>query len=233
MSVAFSIVFVILFYLLFCFVLFYFILFYCNFNFWRCNLSGRYPSCLLVQSQISVKRLEILNFYEHRTIRSGESAWHGKGQGNCVHHLLLLQATWSECIYGVSSLFETTSYCFHIHHHQLIFIRPSYGLDDPGFESWQKRNIFLFCKTSVLALGPTQPPTQWVPVLFPVGGGVKLPERDVDHSLPTSAVVKNEWSYTSAPSICLQGVGRDDFELILCLVGGRHRVLKYLFSFFL
>jgi hypothetical protein len=33
--------------------------------------------------------------------------------------------------------------------------------------------------------------------LFPLG--VKLPGREIDHSLPSSAEVKNEWSYTSTP----------------------------------
>jgi hypothetical protein len=35
--------------------------------------------------------------------------------------------------------------------------------------------------------------------------GVKRPEREVDHSPPSSAEVKNEWTYTSAPPI-LHGV---------------------------
>jgi hypothetical protein len=47
------------------------------------------------------------------------------------------------------------------------------------------------------ALGPTQPPIQWVPgALFL---GVKRPGRETDHSLPSGAEVKNEWSYTSTP----------------------------------
>jgi len=35
-------------------------------------------------------------------------------------------------------------------------------------------------------LGPTQPPIQWVPE-------VKWPGRETDHSLPSSAEVKNAW----------------------------------------
>jgi hypothetical protein len=31
--------------------------------------------------------------------------------------------------------------------------------------------------------------------------GVKRPGREADHSPPSSAEVKNEWSYNSAPSI--------------------------------
>jgi hypothetical protein len=40
------------------------------------------------------------------------------------------------------------------------------------------------------ALGPTQPPIQWVPRALTLG--VKWPGREADHSLPSSAEVK-EW----------------------------------------
>ena len=36
--------------------------------------------------------------------------------------------------------------------------------------------------------------------------GVNRPERDVDNSHSYSGEVKNDWSYTSTPSICLHGV---------------------------
>jgi len=42
-------------------------------------------------------------------------------------------------------------------------------------------------------------------VLFP---GVKRPGREVNHSPPTSAKAKNEWSYTSNPPSRLHGVDR-------------------------
>jgi hypothetical protein len=45
---------------------------------------------------------------------------------------------------------------------------------------------------SILAVGPNQLPTQWMP-------GVKLPGRESDHLYPTSAEVKNAWNYTSTP----------------------------------
>ena len=41
--------------------------------------------------------------------------------------------------------------------------------------------------------------------------GVKRPGRDVNHALPPRADVKNEWSHTFAPPICLHGVGKEDF----------------------
>jgi hypothetical protein len=37
-------------------------------------------------------------------------------------------------------------------------------MDDPGFEYRQGQEIFLFSKSSRLALSSTQPPIQWVPV---------------------------------------------------------------------
>jgi hypothetical protein len=40
---------------------------------------------------------------------------------------------------------------------------------------------------------------------------VKRAGRDVNHSSPSSAEFKNEWSYTSALLICLHGLYRDNF----------------------
>jgi hypothetical protein len=37
------------------------------------------------------------------------------------------------------------------------------------------------------------------------------PDREVDHSPPSSAEVKNEWSCISTPFICLHGMDRDNF----------------------
>jgi len=45
------------------------------------------------------------------------------------------------------------------------------------------------------ALEPTQPPMQWVPAALSLG--LKWPGREADHSPPSSAQVKNTWSYTS------------------------------------
>jgi hypothetical protein len=49
-------------------------------------------------------------------------------------------------------------------------------------------------------------------VFFP---GVKRPGQEVDHSPPSSAKVKNEWSCTTAPPVCLLGVGRDKYTFPL------------------
>jgi hypothetical protein len=50
-----------------------------------------------------------------------------------------------------------------------------------------------------MALGPTQPSIQWVP--GSLASGVRQTGREFNHSPPSGAEVKNEWSYTSAPSI--------------------------------
>ena len=60
-----------------------------------------------------------------------------------------------------------------------VGIATRYGLDGPGIESRWGRD---FPHRSRPALGPTQPPVQWVPGLFP---GVKLPGRGADHPPPS------------------------------------------------
>jgi hypothetical protein len=73
-----------------------------------------------------------------------------------------------------------------------------------GFDSRRGLGIFLFTTASRTALGPTQPPIQWV--LGALSLGVKRSGREADHSPPFSAEVKNVWSYTSTPPIRLHGV---------------------------
>jgi hypothetical protein len=53
-------------------------------------------------------------------------------------------------------------------------------------------------------LGPTQPPIQRLPGILSLG--LKRPGREADHSPPSSAEVKNAWSYTSTRPIRLHGV---------------------------
>ena len=64
-----------------------------------------------------------------------------------------------------------------------VVIATGYGLDGPGIESrWGE----IFRTTFRHAIGPTQPPVQWVPGL---SWGKEWPERDADISPPSSAVV--------------------------------------------
>jgi len=64
----------------------------------------------------------------------------------------------------------------------------------PG-EGW---DFFIFTTAPRAALGPTQPPIQGVPGALSLG--VKRPWCDADHSPPSSAEVKNAWSYTFTPN---------------------------------
>jgi hypothetical protein len=59
-----------------------------------------------------------------------------------------------------------------------------------GFDSRRGLGILLLTTGSRTALGPTQPPIQWVPGALSLG--VKRPGREAYHSPPSSAEVK-EW----------------------------------------
>ena len=65
----------------------------------------------------------------------------------------------------------------------VVGIATGYGLDGPGIESRWERD---FPDLSRPALGPTQPPVQWVSGL---SRGKKRPGRDTDPSAPSSTVV--------------------------------------------
>jgi len=68
----------------------------------------------------------------------------------------------------------------------VVCIATDYGLDCPGIESrWG--GVRDFPHLSRPALGPTQPPVQWVPGIF--SGGKERPGRDADPSPSSSAVV--------------------------------------------
>jgi hypothetical protein len=57
-----------------------------------------------------------------------------------------------------------------------------------GFDSRRGLAIILFTIVSRPALGPTHPPSQWVPGALSLG--VKRPGREADHSPPSSAEVE-------------------------------------------
>jgi hypothetical protein len=74
--------------------------------------------------------------------------------------------------------------------------------------------FFLISAASRPALGLTQAPIQWVPGALTLG--IKRPGRVAEQSPPSSAEVKNEWSYTSTLPVRLNGVvlnqARDTFS---------------------
>jgi hypothetical protein len=65
-------------------------------------------------------------------------------------------------------------------------------------------SIFLFATASRLALKPAYSPSQWKQEALTLG--LKWPDREAQHSPPSSAELKNEESYTSVPPIRLNGV---------------------------
>jgi hypothetical protein len=65
------------------------------------------------------------------------------------------------------------------------------------FNSQWVLGIFLFTTMSRMALGPTQPPIQWVTGALSLG--IKQLGHEADHSPPSSAKIKNVWSYTCTP----------------------------------
>jgi hypothetical protein len=58
-------------------------------------------------------------------------------------------------------------------------------------------NLTTISTLSRPALGPTQPPIQWVPAVF--SPGTKRPGREAEHSPPTTAEDKKTWIYTYTP----------------------------------
>jgi hypothetical protein len=75
--------------------------------------------------------------------------------------------------------------------HGSVGIALGYGLDVRGSRVRLLAGgvgIFLFTAASRTALGPTQPPIQWVPGALSLEA--KRPGREADHSPPSSAEVK-------------------------------------------
>jgi hypothetical protein len=73
-----------------------------------------------------------------------------------------------------------------------------------GVRVRQGLGILLFTSRFRPSLEPTQPPNQWVTGALSLG--VKQRGREADHSPPSSAEVRNAWSYTSTPPKRLDGV---------------------------
>jgi hypothetical protein len=66
--------------------------------------------------------------------------------------------------------------------------------DESEINFWWRQEIFLFSIAFRLALGPTQSPIQWLPgSISPL---VKQMECESNHSPPSSAGVKNAWTFS-------------------------------------
>jgi hypothetical protein len=95
--------------------------------------------------------------------------------------------------------------CFHG-----TLIYPAMGWTVSGLESRQGQDIFLFSTAFRSALEPTQPLLRWVPGLFPgckaAGAWIWPP--------PRSSEVKNEWSCSPTPPVCLCVCEKGQLDLL-------------------
>jgi len=82
-----------------------------------------------------------------------------------------------------------------------VGIASRYGLDGLGFKSRWRPEVFCFPETVHMVPGAYLVDTVDSPLHPPPG--VKRPGRDIDHSPPSSAEIKNEWSFTSASPVGL------------------------------
>ena len=76
-------------------------------------------------------------------------------------------------------------------------------LDSPGFKSWWRHEIFLHnvhtgCGHYSIVFNGNWGSLQ----------GAKRPGGEINHLITSSAEIKNEWSYTSKPSILLHAVDK-------------------------
>jgi hypothetical protein len=91
--------------------------------------------------------------------------------------------------------YDFMSWCLVMHRRYSVSIVARIRAGRPGFDFQQGQRTFLFATASTSALGPTQPCTQWIPgTLSP---WAKRPGREADHLPPSSAEIKNAWSYIS------------------------------------
>jgi hypothetical protein len=107
--------------------------------------------------------------------------------------------------------FNVTKYCavcFSCGPGSVVSTATTYGLDGPGIESRWGRN---FPHPSRPALGPTQPPIQWVPRVKRSGGGV-------DHPPPSSAEVKERVELYLHFPLALRGLLWGELYIIIIIM---------------
>jgi hypothetical protein len=104
--------------------------------------------------------------------------------------------------------------------HSSVGIETNYGLDGLGFKSRQVQEI---------SSTPERQHRLWDPFNFLLLGTAD-PGRDIDHSPPSIAEAKNEWSYTCIPSLYLHAVHKNNFTFYPFVRNSDHTVLHDLLN---
>jgi hypothetical protein len=128
-----------------------------------------------------------------------------KQPGRVDDNSSLSSAEVKECVgYTFAPQYAFMAWCLLKHREYFTFTSMGWTIGILGSDSQRGLGIFPFTTGSRTALGPIQPPIQWVPGILSLG--VERQEPEADHSPPSSAEAKNVWGYTSTPPICLHGV---------------------------
>ena len=80
------------------------------------------------------------------------------------------------------------------------------------------QNFFFLSKASRPAVWPTQSNSVGAAALSFLAG---RPGREADHSIPSGADVRNEWSYTFTSPTHFHGVHRIHLQLVINICGRR------------
>jgi hypothetical protein len=105
-----------------------------------------------------------------------------------IHFHFIIPSKQGSFVSSLSVIFSYQNVVFICHSHISVGIKTDYGLEG-RLSNRGRGKIFLFSTASRSALGPNQPPVQWVSGA--VSPEVKRPGLEADHSPPSSAEVKN------------------------------------------
>jgi hypothetical protein len=83
--------------------------------------------------------------------------------------------------------------------------------NESPFHSWRKQEAFL--QSSQANSWAPQRPIQWILQDFPPR--IKQLGQEANYSPPSSAKIKNEWSYTSTPYMGFYGMHKDNSTFTL------------------